>query len=324
MPSPTLTIGLPVYNAGPFLRDCVRSIFAQSWSDWELVVVDDGSTDDGGSILRSIHDPRVRLVGPGLHRGMGAALNLITANARGRYIARMDADDMMHPSRLERQLRILLERPELDGLGCGMVVLDRRLEPIGTKLNPSDHAAICADPLSGIGIAHATFVGRAEWFRGHPYNNDSHGCEDWELLFSTFTESQFANLREPLYFYRELDSFTVSKYLRRQLRTSFFSWERGRDRFGKARTAWECGKRFARACLYASTGALRVSEFLVRKRYAPINEASAKQLRCTIQQIRSQRLPVCPETSSLQSVGSRNTGAIVEIVASKPSGRGTE
>ena len=294
MPSPTLTIGLPVYNAGRFLRDCLPSVFAQSWSDWELVVVDDGSTDDSASILRSIHDPRVRLVDPGPHRGLGASLNLITASARGRYIARMDADDMMHPARLERQLSTLLERPELDGLGCGMVILDRRLEPIGTKLNPIDHAAICADPVGGIGIAHATFVGRAEWFRSHPYNDDSHGCEDWELLFSTFTTSQFANLAEPLYFYRELDSFSVAKYLRRQLRCTSFCWQNARDQFGRSRTAWECGKRFGRGLLYASAGAVGLAEELVRRRYEPIDAAPAEEVRRTIQQIRSNNLPFRP------------------------------
>jgi glycosyltransferase involved in cell wall biosynthesis len=294
MPSPILTIGLPVYNAGPFLHDCLRSVFAQSWSDWELVVVDDGSTDESVSILRSIDDPRVRLVGPHLHRGLGASLNLITANARGRYIARMDADDMMHSSRLERQLRVLLERPDLDGLGCGMVVLDRRLEPIGTKLNPVDHAAICTDPLTGIRVAHATFVGRAEWFRSHPYHDDSYGCEDWELLFSAFTQSRFANLPEPLYFYRELDSFAVSKYVRRQMRASHFSWRHGRHQFGMTRTAWECGKRFGRAFLYAGAGALGTAELLVRKRYAPFDAASAEQVRSTIQQIRAKSLPLRP------------------------------
>jgi len=288
-----------VYNAAPFLRDCLRSVFTQSWSDWELIIADDGSTDKSLSILRSIFDPRVRLVGPNLHQGLGACLNIITANARGRYIARMDADDMMHPSRLERQLRILLERPDLDGLGCGMVVLDRRLEPIGTKLNPVDHLAICADPLTGIRLAHATLVGRAEWFRSHPYNKDSYGCEDWELLFSTFGKSRFANVPEPLYFYRELDSFTVSKYLRRQLRSSYFSWQHGRGQFGSARTAWYCGKRFGRGLVYASAGVFGIAGLLVKRRYVPVDAVSAEQLRSIIKQIRAGSLPVCP--AALQS-----------------------
>jgi len=280
-----------VYNAAPFLRDCLRSIFAQTWSDWELVVADDGSTDESLAILESIDDQRVRLVGRGLHQGLGASLNLITGNARGRFLARMDADDMMHPSRLERQLRSLLERPDLDGLGCGIVLLDRSLEPIGAKLNPADHATICADPLAGIRLAHATLVGRTEWFRSHPYNADSDGCEDWELLFSTFTESRFANLTELLYFYRELDSSTVSKYLRRQLRASLFSWRHGRAQFGVPRTAWECGKRFGRGFLFASAGMLGTAEQLVRRRYELIDAASAERFRGTVQQIRSNGLP---------------------------------
>src|SRR5215469_18062788 len=294
MPSPTLTIGLPVYNAAPFLRDCLRSVFAQSWCDWELVVADDGSTDESPSILKSVFDPRVRLVGPGRHQGLGACLNLITANARGRYIARMDADDMMHPSRLERQLHILLEQPDLDGLGCGMVILDRHLDLIGTKVNPSDHDAICTDPLTGIRLAHATLVGRAEWFRSHLYNNNSYGCEDWELLFSSFGKSRFANIPELLYFYRELDSFTVSKYLRRQLRSSYFSWRHGRVQFGRAWTAWHCGERFGRAVLYASAGMFGIADLLVRRRYAPIDTVSGEPLRRTVEQIRAGSLPVSP------------------------------
>ena len=292
-PPPILTIGLPVYNAFPCLGDCLKSIFAQSWSDWELVVVDDGSTDESFAILESIDDARVRIVGRGPHQGLGASLNLITANARGRYIARMDADDLMHPLRLERQLRVLSERPDLDGLGCGIVVLDRALEPVGIKLNPPNHAAICAAPLAGIRIAHATFVGRTEWFRSHSYNGDSHGCEDWEFLFSTFTNSRFTNLTEPLYFYRELASSTVPKYLRRQLRAGLFSWRHRRDQFGMARTAWECGKRFGRGFIFAGAGMVGMAEQLVRRRYEPIDVASAEQLRSTIQRIQSQSLPLC-------------------------------
>src|SRR5215469_202627 len=293
MPSPTLTIGLPVYNAAPFLRDCLRSILAQSWSDWELVVADDGSTDESLSILETFFDPRIRFVGQNRHLGLGACLNMITANARGDYIARMDADDMMHPRRLERQLRTLQQRPDLDGLGCCMVVLDRQLKPIGTKMNPLEHSAICGDPLNGIQLAHATLVGRTDWFRSHPYNNDSYGCEDWELLFSTFETSRFANLREPLYFYREMDSFTVSKYLRRQVRSSYFSWQH-RRRFGRSRTAWQCAKRVGRGLLYAGAGMLGTARLLVKRRYVPADAASANQLHSTIEQIRSISLPVRP------------------------------
>jgi glycosyltransferase involved in cell wall biosynthesis len=294
MPPPTLTIGLPIYNAGPFLCDCLRSILAQSWSDWELIAVDDGSMDESRAIVETIDDPRVRILGQDLHQGLGGALNLITAHARGRYIARMDADDLMHPARLERQLRVLFDRPELDGLGCGFLVLDKSLEPVGTKLNPPGHAAICAAPLAGIRIAHATFLGRTEWFRRYRFNRDSQGCEDWELLFSTFRESRFANLMEPLYFYRELDSFTVCKYLRRQLRSSSFSWRHGRNQFGTTRTAWECGKHFGHALVYAGAGALGMADRLVKRRYARCDAASAEQARNTIQQIRSRSLPRCP------------------------------
>jgi hypothetical protein len=128
----------------------------------------------------------------------------------------MDADDFMHPARLERQVRRLEERPELEGVGCGLLVMDRDGKPIGRRVLPPEHEAICGNPLQGFRIAHATFVGRAAWFRAHPYNAGNRGCEDWELWASSFRTSRFANLAELLYFYRELDSFTLRKYLRRK------------------------------------------------------------------------------------------------------------
>ena len=161
-----------------------------------------------------------------------------------------------------------------------------------------------------IRLAHATFVGRTEWFRNYPYNYDSYGCEEWELLFSTFSKSRFANLTEPLYFYRELDSFTVAKYLRRQLRTSSFSWRHGRDQFGTARTAWECGKRFGRGFISRARVCWDVAERLVKRRYEPIDAASAEHLRSTIQQIRSNRLPV--RSIGVQDPASREVAPAAE------------
>ena len=92
-----LSIGIPCLNAGRFLTEAVQSIFAQSFQDWELLIVDDGSTDDSFRSLGAITDRRVRLFSDGAHRGLAARLNQIVRLSRGKYIGRMDADDLVHP-----------------------------------------------------------------------------------------------------------------------------------------------------------------------------------------------------------------------------------
>src|SRR5438874_1140893 len=120
MTTPRLTIGLPVYNARLFLEDTLRSIFAQTFTDWELIAVDDGSTDGSGALLERLRDHRVRVFIEKGNRGLAARLNFIHENARGTYIARMDADDMMHPERMARQLAFLDQHPEVDVVGCSL------------------------------------------------------------------------------------------------------------------------------------------------------------------------------------------------------------
>src|SRR5215471_13304565 len=125
MHNPLLTIGLPVYNAAPYLEDTLRSIFAQTFTEGELIIVDDGSTDHSREIVSTLGDERVQVVTDGKHLGLAARLNTIVRLARGKYVARMDADDLMHPNRLRAQVDFLIRHPAVDGLGCGLVILDR-------------------------------------------------------------------------------------------------------------------------------------------------------------------------------------------------------
>src|SRR5438067_2030114 len=112
-----LSIGLPSFNAGRFLREAVQSIVAQTFADWELIVVDDGSNDGSFSTLANIGDSRVHIYSDGRHCGLAARLNQIVDLARGRYIGRMDADDLSHPRRFEMQMDFLRRHHKIDGVG---------------------------------------------------------------------------------------------------------------------------------------------------------------------------------------------------------------
>src|SRR5262249_28306156 len=115
----TLTVTLPVYNAMPYLPAAVDSILGQTYGDFEFRIIDDDSTDGSTEYLHSLRDPRIKLT---VHqnRGLGTTLNELFRNSCTKYVARMDADDVCDPHRLEKQMRFLRDRPDVVMLGTGI------------------------------------------------------------------------------------------------------------------------------------------------------------------------------------------------------------
>jgi glycosyltransferase involved in cell wall biosynthesis len=286
---PTLSIGLPCFNAGPFLSQAVQSILVQTFRDWELIVLDDGSRDGSLSTLTKFADPRIRIYSDGLHRGLGARLNEIVKLSRGKYVARMDADDLSHPRRFEMQVQFLEEHPEVDGVGCGLISFDRDHRAIGKRIFPCDMDGIVADPLRGILIAHATFCARKAWVERHSYNESNLGCEDWELWQSSYRNSRFANLAEPLYFYREFDSFSLSKYLRSKLTATRLLWSQRREH-GFRKTGHRCATNLAAATAYLFAGGMGVTEKLIARRSQPIDQDERREFTTALEFIRKRRM----------------------------------
>jgi glycosyltransferase involved in cell wall biosynthesis len=196
---PLVTVGLPVYNPGSFLSWAIRSVFAQTYSSWELVVVDDGSTDGSLERLRWIEDPRVRVLTDGKRRGLPYRLNQILEEASGDFIARMDADDLMDPRRLESQVAHLLENPGLDAVTTGAYMIDQRNQPFA--LWPTRQPSL-QDVLSWGGYLHASLLARRGWYQKNPYSLDYPRAEDREFFVRTWNTAKISVLAEPLYFYR--------------------------------------------------------------------------------------------------------------------------
>lgn len=113
MTRPTVSIVLPVYNAGSVLQQALLSLSHQTFRDWELILIDDGSTDGCLSGFRPA-DGRIILIQDGANRGLAARLNEGIDHARGKYLARMDQDDIAYPERLEAQVNFLGKHPEID------------------------------------------------------------------------------------------------------------------------------------------------------------------------------------------------------------------
>jgi len=194
---------MPIYNAGAYLRLAVLSVLAQSIQDWELLVIDDGSTDNAVQSLDDIRDPRVRILRDGANRGLAARLNEAIDLARGRYFARMDQDDVSYPERFAQQLRALDDDPALDLVATRAVTIDennalRTLFPYALT-----HHDLCARPWRGFHLPHPTWMGRIEWFRKHRYAQPGpFFCEDQELLLRSYPDSRFATVDAILFAYR--------------------------------------------------------------------------------------------------------------------------
>lgn len=199
---PRVSVAMPVYNGGADLRLAVGSVLAQSFAEWELLLIDDGSTDGAIDAL-DLADPRVRLIRDGSNQGLAARLNQAIAIARGEYFARMDADDVCHPERFARQVAFLDAHPEVDLLATRCVIIDGAGHVTGILPFAANHVEICARPWLSFPMPHPSWMGRTAWFGRHNYAFPApYYCEDQELLLRTHATSRFAALPEALFAYR--------------------------------------------------------------------------------------------------------------------------
>jgi len=203
MPEPLVTVVMPVYNAGSYLRQAVLSIVGQTYGDWELLVIDDASTDGAVETIAHIADARIRVVANARNLGLAATLNVGIDLARGEFIARMDQDDISYPERLERQLALLRADLSLDLVAVRCLTISPDDEAVGLLPWAPTHEALTARPWLGFYLPHPTWMGRTAWFRRHRYHlPEIHLSEDQELLLRSHADSRFATVPEVLFAYR--------------------------------------------------------------------------------------------------------------------------
>lgn len=202
MQNPAVSVLMPVHNGEHYLKEAVESILAQTFADFEFLIIDDGSTDRSRQIVESFSDPRIVLVANAENRGTVHVLNQGIALARGRYIARMDADDISLPERLERQVRFMNEHPDIGVSGTGM-----RLIKNGKLRNIRTHAAsdqeLKIQLLFSPCFFHPTVIIRAELAKAHPYPDNLVYTQDYNYWTKLAPLTSFANLGEVLLHFRE-------------------------------------------------------------------------------------------------------------------------
>lgn len=211
---PLVSIALPAFNSARTIRAAVESILWQTYDNWELLVLDDGSSDATGSMVTELRDPRIRVLSDGLNRGLAVRLNQAMDLARGPLFARMDADDVAYPERMDKQVRFLEAHPEVDLLATRALAFRSDGTIRGVLPFRQSHAEICRRPWATFPLPHPTWMGRLAWFRAYRYRiPEVRRAEDHDLLLRAYPKSRFACLPEVLLGYRQ-DAFTLDRQLK--------------------------------------------------------------------------------------------------------------
>jgi glycosyltransferase involved in cell wall biosynthesis len=191
---------MTAYNAASTIKVAVESVLGQSFEDFHLIVLDDGSTDETASIVSAIADPRLTFIAAE-HHGRGAALNAAIAASNARYIALNDADDQSLPDRLSLQVAYLQSHPEVDVVGGSMRAIEGSRE--WTLSYPTEHQDIRAELDAGkMPIANACVMFTRDWFeRTGGFATGLERLEDFQLYFRHRSHTEFAAVPQTILTY---------------------------------------------------------------------------------------------------------------------------
>src|SRR5579872_4675255 len=202
---PSISVVMSVFNGERFLRDAIESILNQSFCDFEFIIIDDGSTESIGSILDWYQksDPRIRVYHQE-NRGLIESLNRACGLARGKYIARMDADDIATPDRLGRQLQYMEAHPGVAVLGGAVEIIDANGKLRGNAAPPTGDDAIRSNLQNGNTVFyHPTVMMRKEVFLAvGGYREVVVDAEDFDLWTRIADKHKLANLAQVVLKYR--------------------------------------------------------------------------------------------------------------------------
>jgi len=180
--SPKVSVAIPVYNREKYIAQAIDSILAQTFTDFELLLIDDGSADSSVAIIRSYSDPRIRLVCHATNSGVAAARNSAITHARGEYLAFLDSDDWAYPRRLAEQVAFLDRHPDYAAVGTWIEWMDTEGRPFGrTKRKPTSPEDIAALRLFQSGIENSASMARTRILREYGYQEDYDPSEDFDL-----------------------------------------------------------------------------------------------------------------------------------------------
>ncbi|MGB8355037.1 MAG: glycosyltransferase [Chthoniobacteraceae bacterium] len=200
---PRLSVIMPVFNAAPYLREAVQSVLDQTFRDFELIIVDDGSTDESREIAQGIDDGRIRIFYNGENLGAAAAKNLALEKARGEFIAFLDADDVALPHRFEAQCSFLGTHPDVSLVASCVEVIDAEGALHGRFLfEEMSSSRLCAKLLFYNPIAQSSVMLRSSCLTGMTFRSECEPAEDYDLWATLSQTARMVVLEDVLVHYR--------------------------------------------------------------------------------------------------------------------------
>jgi len=201
--SPCVSVIMPAHNAGTYIEAAIQSILTQTHQDFELIVVNDGSTDDTKAILQQFHDPRINVIDNPIKLGQPKSRNIALESAKGKYIAVMDADDISIPHRLETQIRFLESNPDYALIGSYAYQIDESGSYQSIIILQTEDGVIRKSLIHGNHFVHGSVMVRRNVLREiGSYDERFDYAADYDLWLRIIDVYKVANLPEPLYCWR--------------------------------------------------------------------------------------------------------------------------
>ena len=261
MSTPSLTVLIPVYNAAGHLEDAISSVLAQSFEDFELLVVDDGSTDESMEVVHEFRDERLRIESQEKNLGLIETLNSGILMARGKLLARMDADDLSHHERLAMQMDFMNAHPDVAGVSCAYDLIDEN-----GQLLPG-HYGWCrpVEPLAlrwalnfGCFFTHSGAMLRTSVIRAAKgFDSRYTHAEDYELWLRLAEEHRLANIPRVLLTRREHGGNISTLFRESQQQNAYRALQASLQRLLKRRIISEHVRHFRDGTLPEAAGDVR-------------------------------------------------------------------
>lgn len=206
---PTITVLMPVYNVEYFIKEAIESVLNQSYSDFELLIIDDASTDASVNQIAAFSDSRIKLIKKPKNLGLIDSLNLGVKLAKGQYIARMDADDINTLDRFQKQLDVLLNNPEIKVCGCWL----QRFGNHGKIIKHKEfHEEIVAELLMQCSMSLGAVMFEKKALESYPFDENKKHVEDYDFWSRVSWICKMYNIQEVLYYYRSHDTQVTKLY----------------------------------------------------------------------------------------------------------------
>lgn len=240
---PLISVLMPMFNAAPYVAEAIQSIQRQTYTHWELVVIDDNSTDDSVAIVKKLAktDSRIKLHRNPKNLGIGATMNRALHFAKSTYLARMDADDVAFPTRFALQLAYLHEHADVGIVGSYMLEINEHNDIIAARHVPLDHEQISQNMINTQTIQNSTnminlhLIPEAQ----RRYDGRYSPVDDLDFWFRQLNYVKFANIPEYLMGYRKHSNNSSLKNIKKTFALTYRIRLKALTKYGYTTGAWQ-------------------------------------------------------------------------------------